>query len=430
MKKWLEDIFGNLRSIKVIERPSAELCLACRARSLLCGKSYCPILIKAKSFLRRVEGVKEKVSGSSPPAIFVGRINYPHVYIGPMSPNYFGDTKILDTPELWLGKDFMEILDYRVSLFRGKVRAKVSEAEEESRLIQNLQEIVLSDDPVDLELYFEKEPTYTLILDDDSQPFGPSAKLKALKVSNPKTDRRVEKVYYDRDLKASDAILKLYRDGVYVSKIQRVLSAGMLGLRGKRKLVPTRWSITAVDDILSKGLLEDIKSFPPINEYRVYSFNYLDNYYVGIFFPENWSFEWIEAWFPKTHWNLYGMEVALLGDYEEYFGKFGYSSVGGCYYACRLAVCEALWREKRQAKVLVLREIHPGYLLPLGVWNVREAIRGMLRGKYEKFNHLKEALNFAFKNLTIPFNKWLKVSHILKQSLYQKRMEEFLDGKF
>ncbi len=432
-ERWLEDVLDiDLRekiypkSIQVIERPSAELCLTCRARKLLCGKPVCPILIKAKALFKRVELNQDSIYGSSPPAIFVGRINYPHVYLAPMSPNYHGDTSILDIPELWLGKGIDEIVDYRVSLIRGNVRVKVHEAEEGSRFIQNIQELALSRASVDVELKFEKSIRYALVLDEDSQPFGPSGKLKALKLTSLNTDRKIEKVYYDKDLKALNGMIKLYKEGVYVSKIQRVLSAGMMGLRGKRKLVPTRWSITAVDSSLSKNLIDELKDYPLINEYRVYSFSYLENHYVAILFPEHWSFEWIEAWFPNTHWNQYGLEPALLADHEEHFGRSDYSIVGGCYYACRLAVCEALARERKQASALVMREIHPGYLLPVGVWNVRESIRAMLKSKAEKFNSLKEALNYAFKKLTIPFNKWFNVSHLLKQSLYQKKIKEFL----
>jgi hypothetical protein len=37
------------------------------------------------------------------------------------------------------------------------------------------------------------------------------------------------------------------------------LSIGVLGLKKDKKLVPTRWAITATDDILAKKLLEKVK---------------------------------------------------------------------------------------------------------------------------------------------------------------------------
>ena len=59
------------------------------------------------------------ISGSAPPGIFVGRFGYPKVYVGPMSPNFYRDTEILDTPEQWYGKSIDQIVDYRHSLVRG-----------------------------------------------------------------------------------------------------------------------------------------------------------------------------------------------------------------------------------------------------------------------------------------------------------------------
>ena len=42
-----------------------------------------------------------KFSGSSPPEIFVGKWNYPNVYIGILSPQEHGDTSLLSSPEAW-----------------------------------------------------------------------------------------------------------------------------------------------------------------------------------------------------------------------------------------------------------------------------------------------------------------------------------------
>ena len=47
---------------------------------------------------------------------------------------------------------------------------------------------------------------------------------------------------------ANEAVLNLYDAGVEISKIQKCFSIGMMGK--KRKLTPTKWSITATDDII------------------------------------------------------------------------------------------------------------------------------------------------------------------------------------
>jgi len=146
---------------------------------------------------------------------------------------------------------------------------------------------------------------------------------------------------------------------------------------------------------------------------------------LAIFMPEKWSFEWIEAWFPGTVWNVEGKNLAIMGDYEGYVGRSTYAEVGGCYYSARLAVAEKLKEIRRQAKVLVLREIHPGYILPVGVWNVRESVRSALKGKPKKFDNLQSALNFASKVLTVPLDKWIESSAILKGALFQRKITDY-----
>jgi hypothetical protein len=59
-----------------------------------------------------------------------------------------------------------------------------------------------------------------------------------------------------------------------------------------------------------------------------------------------------------------------------------------------MAVCEQLLKEQRQATVIVLREARPGYIMPIGVWQVRENVRNAMRQKPYKFNSLAQSLQF------------------------------------
>lgn len=395
---------------------------------MLCGKLRCPIVAKAQSLAKSsLKITSPHIQGSTPPGVFVGRIGYPKVYIGPMVPPYRGDTEILDTPELWIGKSIQDIIDYRFALIRGKVRASVYNAQSGGRLLDTLQELAMGKRPVDAEAMLTRVPNKVITLSGESQPFGPSAPLKSFKTSDVSVDHRIERAFYDRDFKAADAVVGLYEDDVLVTRIQRAFSLGMFGFQKRRKLVPTRWSITAVDSTLSLELINQIKQHNTIDEYRVYSFKHLDNLFVAILMPESWSFEWIEAWFPGTTWNpdKSAAAPAIMGDFEPYRGRTTYPDVGGCYYACRLAVAERLNQERRQASALVLREIHPGYILPVGVWNVRESVRQTMQSEPPKFDTLQAALNHAQTKLTIPLRKWIENSEMLKRALFQKKITEF-----
>jgi hypothetical protein len=415
------------RSIKVVEDPPAWMCLQCRGARLLCGKSQCPIIVKAQAMARQSYSYSAKIAGSSPPGVFVGRLGYPKVSIGPMVPPMYGDTSVMDTPEEWLGKPLETIVDYRYSLVRGNMWARVEDAANPSGTLEKLQELSMAVRPVDTELRLRRAPRMMLSLSEDSQPYGPSAPLERFTTttSNVAVERKLEKAYYDRDLKAADAIFSLYKEDIFVTRLQRALSIGMLGEGGSRRLVPTRWSITAVDSTISGRLVDRIKSFPTIDEYRVYSYSVYDNQYVAILLPEPWRFEWIEAWFPNTTWNQFTNEPYIIGDYEEYFGRKTYAKVGGCYYSTRLAVAEALERERRQAAAIVLRETYPGYIMPLGVWNVRESIRKLMRQKPRRFDSFESALNAALGGMKISMTKWRGSSVLIPRELTQTKITSF-----
>ena len=94
----------------------------------------------------------------------------------------------------------------------------------------------------------------------------------------------------------------------------------------------------------------------------------------------------MEAWYPGTIWNPDGSSAVIFSDWEGYDGRTTYTDIGGCYYAARSAVSELLMKERLQATVIVLREAHPGYIMPVGVWQVREIIPNLAR-TCQKYYH-------------------------------------------
>lgn len=401
-----------------------SLCIQCRGTKHLCGLAYCPAMVNIS-----IQPLRQKLSsdihGSSPPGIFVGRTGYPKVLVGPMIPPVFHDTSNYDTPELWHDYSIDDILRFRLSLVRGIMQVDVKDALKETRSIQSLQELAMAEKSIDSQMLLKKEPKRRMHLSEHVAPFGPSGRMQSFQVNgNVSVDQRIEKAYYDRDLKANKAVVGLYKNNVPLSRIIRSFSVGSFGKA--RKLVPTRWSITAVDDTVSKALVEGVKMQQEVGEYLVYVRKVKMNAFVAIAIPGAWSFEWIEAWFPTTTWNLlqYG-EPAIMGDSEGYNGMDHYAMVGGCYYSARLAAAEALKDMKRQASVLMLREIYPGFNIPLGVWFVREQLREMMRSKPARFSSMEDALQFGIQNLTIPLSRWAQKSRLLQNSMYQRRITEY-----
>lgn len=395
---------------------------------MLCGKERCPLLVRyyaSQKFQQMTASTQ--INGSSPPGVFVGRFGYPKVFVGPLIPPIHGDTSELDLPELWLGKSIDEIVEMRSLLVRGMHPVKVNAVYRRDKLLEATQEVALARESPEMETHFWKKPRGKLVLDDEVQPQGPSAPLKSVRLGTLKIDAKLDKASSDTDFKAKDAVLWLYNEGVEVSRIQRLLSIGLLGLGRRRRLVPTRWSITAVDSSIGEVLMEKVKRSRIINEYRIYESWELDNRFEVLMMPTRWQYELIEAWYPNTIWNPMGKRVMMISSHEGWEGRKEYAEIGGCYYAARLAVCEHLVKENRQAGVVILREAHPGYIMPVGVWNVRENVRAALRKEPKKFNTLKEALEYLSMRLEIGMKRWISQSAVLHSTLYQRRLEDFAD---
>jgi DNA repair protein NreA len=364
--------------------------------------------------------------GSTPPSIFVGRHGYPKVKVGPMLAPLHGDTTILDMPEMWIGKSIEEIVDYRLSLIRGVSSININTTS--GKYLESLQELAMAKESSESEATFEKKPiadtdqNKDLLMDTESAPFGPIALLKTFKTSSSlSVDQKIENAFYDRDLHAADAVTLLYNNGIEISKIQRVLSMGMLGTQKNRKLVPTRWSISATDDVISDYLIKNIRVNTTIDFYEVYKYSHIGNHYCIILIPEQtWIFEMLEAWFDKNGNLVFGAE------FEDATGLDHYPSIAGAYFAARLGIAEHYLKVRKSGGALVLREIHPEYVLPVGVWQVREGVREALNGDSNDFDSFEQALSFACISLSASEKEWQSHSKFYKNTKDQTRITDFL----
>jgi hypothetical protein len=402
----------------------ALLCALCKGRGF-CGKP-CPILQRMKYWKQTIEQAKD-FFGTSPPSIFCGRWNYPKIWVGILAPPYpREDASILDSPEEWYKKKIGidEILSYRGCLIYSRFRSHVRKVEELAELTQ---ELAMSKSPIDVEVRLKKKPKFTFRFGSRITPIGnPALILSARLAENPKIERKVDRVTSDYDLKAEKAVVELYHHKIELSKIQKILAAGLLGLKIQRRFVPTRWSITAVDSIVAKALLKKIKGYQELGEIRLFHSEYIGNHYEILFLPGAYQYELIETKHPKSVWNPFGKEPAIYADYEPYWGRKIYASnTGGAFYAGRIVVLEYLGRIKRQASVVIVREVRKEYFAPVGIWQMRECIRGAFFKKPERFTRLEEAIQKLSRRLIIG-NAWLKHSKLLKFYLSQARIKEFV----
>ena len=402
------------------------VCLVCKGSRNLCGKGRCELLdaINAR-FNPGSAGKKRKdLFGSSPPHLFVGRHGYPSVKVGPMlTMETIPSAWRLNSPERWIGKPIEEIIGFRSELVRSEASVHVSSLS--GRVLEVVQELAMAERPVDTQVVFEKEGIlrHIPVLDPFAPPTGPSVGIRSAKLAeNPRIPRKVDAVVSDTDASTVEGAMELYASSISPYHLQRLLSAGLLGYRKKRRLVPTRWSITAMDDILGKELIKGVKDFQEIGEILLYKGNYAGNYFHILFIPRQWSFEMVETWLRGAFW---ASSTTTLQDHEGYSGRKNYAfHISGGYYAARLPVLEHLHRLRRQATVIVYREITPEYWAPLGVWVIRETVRRALSMPPERFQELKDAIVSISPN--VKNKNWTAFSVLIRELRTQRRLEDFM----
>jgi len=392
-------------------------CPVCGGDFKRCRLDICPFLKDVRDILKRVERSKT-VFGSSPPSALVGSWGYPKVLAGPLVPPLQADTSLMERYDLWVDLPLENLLKMRLSLVRGKRPVSVRAARNPDRLLQTFQELALAYAPTDVEMRLSKEPRLAPGFRVRAAPTGPSAAVeKAVIAENPAVPRPVEKAVSDLDLKASEAVVMLRGSGVDEAHIVRLLSLGLLGTKRWRKLVPTEWSITAVDDIIGKRLRARVKQHEWLDKYFLHSYGAHHNRVTVLLLPGPWMFEVIEIWHKRGFLTVY-QDSELPGDVERYP-----ENVGGAYHALRLPVLEKLDELKRQAAALVIAEVEEGWI-PLGVWRFREICRRALASKPQTFSELREALCAAEKFTWSSRRIWEQRSRLLrfheKQTLITK----------
>lgn len=365
---------------------------------------------------------RKKFQGASPPSIFVGSHGYPKVNTGILSPQMPGDSSMMDSPADWYREDMgiERIASLRTSLVNSR---KKRDAKTDAGSIDATREVAMAKKTVDLEVELEKRPG-SGIAGGRVKPVSAAGNAEQIRLTeNPSVVRKLEDAFYDKDLGADTAVKELYGSGVDFYSLQQSMSAGMLGEEDERKLVPTRWSITATDDTASKALREQVKSFQELGEIRYFRNEYVGNTFHVFLIPGRWEYELAEHKRSGSVWN--SMKSSFVAsNYEPYSGRTDYADeTSGAYYAARLGALEYLSSIKRQAKVLIVRDVTPDYWAPLGVWVIRETVRDSFENYQvlENFADIKRKLSREF---TVYYPRILSNCRML--SSRQETLDSFL----
>src|SRR3989344_6328392 len=220
-----------------------------------CGKGKCPVCARNNALFNIRPSLDKSEFSSDAVAPFVGRFGYPNINVGILAPpEQKDDSWLYDAPKYWSSNNFEipNIVNFRSSLLNSRQNINIKT---KARFIEMSPDIAMSSKPVDVDIQLVDKPRFSMSFDSHMAPTGPNAKLKNAKITeNPKIHTKVYKVFSDIDMKAADAINYLYSNNFDENSLTRMLSVGTFGLKKNRKLVPTRWSITATDDTIGDNL--------------------------------------------------------------------------------------------------------------------------------------------------------------------------------
>lgn len=406
-----------------------------RGAAPLCAVPGCPVVARLSGFATLAAIRGREVEGPSP-SVFVGRRGYPVVGAGPLvPPGEAMDPLLSAPPREWLAQDMVALVAMRSRLLRTRAPVHVVGKRDATQLLEAARESAMSVVPVDTAVTLAKEPSLAAPrLDAFAPPMGPGVEVEKAKViGRAVVPRRVDALVSDTDALATTAVAELADAGVSGYQIERLLAVGLLGTPERRRLVPTRWAITATDDMLSRQILDRVRNFQELGEIRVHEAERFGNRFWIVLLPRAWSFEMVEAWRVgggerggggegRAGAGAGGWQVAR--DAEGPRGRSAYvEEVAGAYYAARLAVAEHLERIQRQASVVVCREITEDYWAPLGVWLIRETARLALEAKPLAFGAIDAAVAHVARRSG--YKGWAQAAKLLTEAKVQRRLSDF-----
>ncbi|PSP83665.1 hypothetical protein BRC96_07550 [Halobacteriales archaeon QS_6_64_34] len=417
---------------------------AARKRRLAEAKSYAitdHLEDVKRQFDEALQG--DALFGSTAPEIFVGRSGYPNVSTGLLSPvDRDAAPAGYATSGDWYseGLGIEDVLQRRTGMLNSTRQTPVDAVQTGGRrgrdtgsaydvwegFVGVQREVAIADHPVDVEVGLDGKPDLDVSFDDVGTPTGPRVTATGADLTeNPHVPKSVEKTLADDDWQAQGAMTYLYRRGFDVYDINTILSAGALGRASERSLVPTRWSITAVDDTVGRYLRGTLRNSDTIDKPELRYNEYMGNRYWVVLSPGRWEFELVEMKSPGSVWNPrpetgYYMSSA----HEGYEGRTSYvEETAGAYYAARLGALEHLQERGRQAKCLVLREITDEYWAPVGVWQVREGVRNAFEGEPGVGQTFGETLDAVADRLPVPMGALRRKSELVAG--LQSQLSEF-----
>lgn len=334
---------------------------------------------KIKKLYGRRILLKDNFNGITPPSNLVTVKKYPILNLGVLASEETVNLNIED-PSYLATKNysFEDIIKHKSLLINFYTPVSAYDVKD-NKFYEKVLEISQSIKSLDIEVKIKKifeERFHTKIF----SFFGFKGKIEQLSINdNPK----IPNILYEiSEISAKEGVVKLYESNFSDYYISRLFSLGFFGYSINRKLVPSKWSITAVQRIIEEKINREIKDFKIISSYFLSQNRIYGNDLYGIIFPGNGEVEMLEVLMPGSAYNREGNYPII-----------GKDSESGGYYAVRLSFKEFLRMNKFRANLLLIRVVTNEYKFPLGSWVLREGTKIMFKKKIEIYSSMNEILN-------------------------------------
>lgn len=362
----------------------------------------------AQSKLKNTKEIEGYASGS-----IVGEKNYPFLKIHSVS-NENKKSSFFKLNNL-VKKNYNDIIKIKAKSILGSTQETYIKKTKE-RVNNELQNIYKSKKAIEFTSEFEKEIKFDkIIINKLSGILGSKNELKSIILNqNPPTSKQIEK-FTQKDIKSKQAIISLYEKGINEQQIINLLALGSFGIDINKKLVPTKWAITAYDQTIEKHLFNKIKKNKIIQNYEIYLHQDKGNFFIIILTSDILNGEIIEK--------FEGGSPSDYFDHENKLDKKEPATSGG-YFSTKLGIFEHLCQKNKQAGIISIRIIED-YDIHLGVIFVRECARQAMKNRIFKCSNKNELNNF----LAIKFPKHHNLfnqSKYLQEQRKQKRIRDFI----
>lgn len=341
----------------------------------------------------------------------VGEKNYPQLKIHNVS-NEDKDSSFLKNSD-FVKKDYSEIIKSKAKNVLGSTNP-IYIKKSNNRITDEITEIYKSKTEVEFVSKFDSELKFNKpVFSNMIGTLGTKNELTKIEVNDNISISKQIETHTQGETKSKNAIIELYEKGFNESQIINLLSLGQFGISINKKLVPTKWTITAYDKAISDHLLNEVSKYKIIENYEIYNYFDKGNNFLVLLIPDTFSFELFEKG-----------DNFEASDYVDYRNKLKYDEpkTAGAFYAGRIGILENLKIRKKQALIIIIRLIN-NYEIPLGVVFVRESIREAMKKRIEKFNNLKELNEFVLENYNSHYECLIKSQTLIEKKKQKKLIE-------